>query len=115
MLVRRGGKLFRHVGEVLRQTKLVQASAGIVNDYSTVLKMLLASPAYCATASTEDMKGALRTHRVLVHGLNPCHCGESHVLAPMEMIRRAINGSRPHLTTKYYFSSRGSPEISRLF
>lgn len=66
MLVRRGGKLFKHVGEVLRQTKLVQASSGIVNDYITVLKILLGSPAYCATASMEDFKGASMAARVLI-------------------------------------------------
>lgn len=66
MLVRRGGKLFKHVGEVLRQTKLVQAASGIVNDYITVLKILLGSPAYCATASMEDMTGVPPASREII-------------------------------------------------
>ena len=66
MLVRRGGKLFKHVGEVLRQTKLVQASSGIVNDYITVLKILLGTPAYAATASMEDLKGAPTAARFII-------------------------------------------------
>ena len=58
MLVRRAGKLFKHVEEVLRQTKLTQLSTGIAADYVKVLKRLLGVPAYCAAATMSDMAGA---------------------------------------------------------
>ena len=59
MMVRRAKQLFKHVHDVLRQTKLAHLSTNIVNDYSTVLRTLLAVPAYCAMASPEDMQGLL--------------------------------------------------------
>ena len=78
MLVRRAGKVFKHVEEVLRQTQLAQLSAGIVADYSTVLKILLGVPAYRAAATTSDMAGASDGHQGPT-----CH----HSMAP-PMMRR---------------------------
>ena len=60
MLVRRAGKVFKHVEEVLRQTQL---SAGIFADYTTVLKILLGVPAYRTAATMSDMAGAPHGHQ----------------------------------------------------
>ena len=65
MLLRRAGKLFNHVREVLQVTKLERSP--VTQEYVTVLRSyLLATPAYCEYAKLQDAQGKEQPERQMV-------------------------------------------------
>ena len=95
MLLRRAGKLFNHIQEVLHVTKLERSP--VTQEYVTVLRSyLLATPAYCEYAKLQDTQGKICPEMQVV-GQHICIVCISTLCSPAK--RRWIHPKRQCMTT----------------